>query len=1013
MIEVLSPIIEKLKDVMEDPRARRIQSWVEQLSADPSKAKIIHNYAIDFLQKYHSKTKKIGASDEIYTYAVQVANFTNEESSSKFPPFNKDIYTTKTKIDMGADKKILKEQVMDYSKDILIASLFSTNRLGLGERLSKTMELDQIKAVIKCVVDNNHIQMGTGQGKSSTVIPIVSIVNALTSEEKGSLIVSINKNLVSELENKTRELVKKANQNGFRLPVFAENKSREEPSVGESEKIRMMKEALISSENKEYSQELLDRLYTTYWGEELDSVVRQKPDSFEQSKITFMSKDDFVFKIVHEGKDFVNSCPKVFFDEVDAPYVTGETYQSTHEDMYMSPENIRRMATQYVLDRLVLSKLDLQEDFMVFKGKGIVVDGVQEKLMRIDWKGWLNGTGKDQVLDDALEGSLSAVSNFLSFDEAQRFGMKELILRNLKEHIFIGNQTSGVVDEEVSPIFANIIGAADNLADANYSLNKLYISEGEKIVVRSSYFDQLLENHKFESDAHIAMLALANEFNIVNLNSKASESAKFPTIISLLGHKLVGFSGTLKQRDLRTGKPQTSSLAKLLKEYTGNEVYEVRPPEIKKPPPPLISEDVEGMKKSLMEFLNNKKNNQPILLLSHYDTKTTQDIFLQLTQSFPDLLEVDILPSIPSDPKKLKQYYDSLKEKTENLADGRTKILVSTGSIGIGADITKSNNTFPDLKIGILGLPENESQLKQNLGRRRKEGDDFFWIVDKKSLRERATWLDDQRIMIIKAHLTEEKALGQIDGLPFVEDKKNLDFVLRLLHEAHLTTLTDESFTVDYDRIFEQGFVPQAKRILEERIKKEYFTTDIDWKKDEQAQKKVAELVKLFGLPDSLYNDLIKTENTLGIQAKNTAEYTTKLNVIVSDQQNVINDEINTWFDMTKEDIDYIYHHFYKDGQENINQIILTGSPEDATFKLVNNITNNNSGQESRQVEIGYATLPSAKFPKSVPAVKISQEDRILIYLIENINISQVRQIKEMFTYEKGSKNYRFASVPI
>ncbi|VVA43766.1 hypothetical protein CANDROIZ_260001 [Candidatus Roizmanbacteria bacterium] len=371
------------------------------------------------------------------------------------------------------------------------------------------------------------------------------------------------------------------------------------------------------------------------------------------------------------------------------------------------------------------------------------------------------------ALTSEEKGSLSAVGNFLSFEEAQRFGLKELMLRNLKEHIFIGEQGMGAVDEEASPIFTNVIGAADNLADANYSLNKLYINEGDKIVVRSSYFDQLLENHKFEPDAHISMLAMANEFNIVNLNSKASESAKFPTIISLLGDKLVGFSGTLKQRDLRTGKSQASPLAKLLKEFTGKDVYEVRSPEIKKPPSPLVSEDIEGMKQLLIEFLNNNKSEQPILLLSHYDTKTTQDIFAQLGQLYPNLSDIDILPSIPSDPKRLKQYYESLKEKTKGLADGRIKILVSTGSIGIGADITKTDDTFPDLKIGILGLPENESQLKQNLGRRRKEGNDFFWIVDKESLRERATWLDDQSTMIVKAHLTEEKAIEQIDKLPF------------------------------------------------------------------------------------------------------------------------------------------------------------------------------------------------------------------------------------------------------
>lgn len=991
MIEALRPTIEKLRNAMEDPRAKRIQSWVEYFSSDPNKARIIHNRAMDFLKKYHQKTTEVKDSDEIYKFAIQVANFNHGSDPSNFPPFSKDVYSTETKIDIGADKNVLKEQVMQYSKDVLIASLFSVNRLDLGDRLSKSMELDQIKAVIKCVIDNNHIQMGTGQGKSSTVIPISSIVNALTSKEKSSLVVSINKNLVGELENKTRELIYKAKKNGLELSIDTNIKNQEELRVGETIKTQMMKEALTSKEVG-YSAKLNKDLFTTYWGETLDIANKQKTNLFDSSTVTFMSKDDFVFKVIHEGKDFIESCPKVFFDEIDAPYVTGETYQSTQEDIYISPENIRAMTTQYVLNKLVLSKLNPKEDFKVFKGKGVLNDEVQKKLMNINWKKWLNGTIKDSELDMAFEESISVIGDFLHFNEPESFGLREMIRHNLTENLFLGVMVEKEPENNPNPIFINVMDSASNLADAHYNLNKLYINEGDQIVVRSSYFDQLLENHKFDPYSHIAMLALANKFNIVNLRSKASESAKFPTIISLLGNKLIGFSGTLKQRDLRTGKPQVSSLAKLLKDFTGNEVYEVRSPELKNLPPPIITEDIEEMKKMLIELLKKNINDQPILLLSNYDTKTTQDIFSQVSQSFRDSLGVEILPSIPSDPKKLEEYYKELKKKTKDLADGKVKILVSTGSVGIGADITQTENTFPDLKIGILGLPENESQIKQYLGRRRKEGDDYFWIVDKESLRERATWLDDQKTMLIKAHLTEGKALEQIDKLPYTDDKKNIDFILRLIHEAHLTTLTDESFTVDYDQMFQLGFAPQATKILEEKIKSEFFKEVTDWEKDSKSRKKLSQLISIFGLPGTLYNELVKTENTIGIKSNSTAEYMAKLNFL---QTNVIKKEIDFWFESTKEEVEFLYHNLYGDGQKNINQILITGSPEDATFHSVNNVNINHLERETRQAKIGFATLSSDQFPKSVPAIRFVNDENILIYLLkkndsENVDFAYI-----------------------
>ena len=1013
MIEALRPLMEKLKEKMDDPRAKRIQSWVERLSANPNEAKLVHNRAIEYIKKYNNDQKMY--PDDIYTDAIQIANFRHDKNSN-FPPFSEDVYTTKTRMDMGADKSLLKENILEYSKEILIASLFSVNRLDHGDRLSKSMELDQIQAVIKCVIDNNHIQMGTGQGKSSIVIPIVSIINSLTSEEGNSLVVSINKNLVSELESKTRSLIKKTNESGRRLLVFTDNKSKEEISIGEQTKVKMMKESLVTSENKEYSAEVQNELFGNYWGEEIDTKIREAEKMFESldtnTKITFMSKDDFVFKIAQGGRSFIEYCPKVFFDEVDAPYITGETYQTTQEDMYVSPENFRVMTTQYVLNHLVMAKIDPEEDFEVYKGKGTASEEVKEKLLAVNWKDWAEGKAKDTDLETAFESSTKTICKFLNLNEAETFTVQRLIRKQLTENVFVGDAHTYEEEGEISLFNASITGAAENLADAYHSLNKLYINEGEKIVVRSSYFDQLLENHKFEPDIHLAMLALVNKFTPVNLNPKAAESVKFPTIIAELGSKLIGFSGTLIQRDLRTGKNQASSLAGLLRTYTGHEVFEVRSPETKKPPPPIIIENKDEMKRALVETIKSNKDGKPILLLSHYDIKTTKEIFFDLARYFPNSFDIEILPSIPSDLNRLEKYYQELKKKTRNLANGRTKILLSTGSAGIGADIIETSGAFPDIKIGILGLPENESLVRQNLGRRRKKGSDSFWIVDKESLRERSTWLDEQANMIVKASLTPIKAQEIINKLPYSKEEQNLNFVLRLIHDAHSTTLSNEDIAIGFDKVFEKTFFVRARDTLIERIKKEYFSTDIDWEHDKKSQRKLNELTRIFGLPDTLYNDLTQAQLTLGIQAKSGIEFIMGL-VNEIEKQGIIETKIDDWFEHTRRDAEFIYKYFYGDGKQNINQILLEGTPKDATFHSASKIPY--TGKESKTVEIGYASLPLNlsinQFPVSIPAVKFTQGEEESVYLIRNTNIGQMRQIKQLYSYEKGRRSYLFTPI--
>lgn len=806
----------------------------------------------------------------------------------------------------------------EQNRDTLISSMFFLNRENLGNNLNKELELEQIMSVLESLKGNKHIQLGTGQGKSSVVIPIASIVHSLSSPEKDALVVSINQNLVNELADKVDSLILSANKLGFKTPVFTEKKpQKQEFNHGHLQK-SILAESLLGNENIDYSENLKESLFNNYWGENLAITnweaqhkgIEKKHDR-KIPRIVFMTKDQFVFAVTEGKEAFVKTCPDVFFDEIDAPYIIGETYQTTSEDLYMTPQMMIDFTSRYIFDYIISKQLNPDEDFEVFRGEtATLTESGQNKINQLNLERFLSGE-KIPQLEKAFQEGIDIVARFLDMSGEKNITIEENIRNYMKAYF----------TEDIDA-YAQSVG--DYLAQAHYWLNKVYLTEGENIVVRSEYFDQLLENHKFDPFIHLAILAQTEKFNFVNLTPKASQSAKFPTILTLMGNKLHGFSGTLSQRSLLTGKLENSSLGNFLKDITGKEIFEIPPREVKKPPSPTIVADKSDMKNQLIKTIRNHDNSQPLLLISHYDVGTTNALVKELKTIFPEI-EVESAPPLPSKPEKLADYYTKVKKSCSELAEGKIKILITSGSLGIGANIVGSDGSFPNLKVGILGLPENHSQLRQNLGRRRAKGDNFFWIVDKEALRERTAWLDTQAGTLIKAHLTPNKALEEIDKLSNQKENKNLEFVLKLIHDAATAKSTNEEFTVLYDSFFRKKIVPTAKSFMQKRILEKYFDENIDWKnkKDEkiaQALKRLERLLDIYGLPDSLYSDCLGITATFGITTQNPAEYLDKLNERLINR-NILEDIINNWFDTVDNTAAQIETQFYGDDRFSIFQI--------------------------------------------------------------------------------------------
>lgn len=840
---------------------------------------------------------------------------------------------------------------LDNNRDALIASMFYLNRRTIGDNLNKELELEQIMAVLESLKGNKHIQLGTGQGKSSVVIPISSIVHSLTSPEKDALVVSINQNLVNELSEKVDSLVRSANTLGFKTPVFTDTKAQKQEFSHEQLQKSMLAESLVKGESEDYSDNLKENLFSNYWGENISLAnwearnkdISKKPKE-SRSRIYFMTKDQFVFAVSEDEEAFAKTCPHVFFDEIDAPYIIGETYQTTSEDLYMTPRMMVDFTSRYIFDYIISKQLNPDEDFEVFSGKTATLssDGLR-KINGLDLTGFISRTTQVANLESAFKEGMKIVARFLNLEEDKSSILEETVRNYMKI-----NYTENIED------YAESVG--DSLAQARYWLNKVYLTEGENIIVRSEYFDQLLENHKFDPFLHLAILALTEKFNFVNLTPKANKSAKFPTILTMMGSKIHGFSGTLSQRRLLTGALEDSPLGNFLREVTGKEIFEIPPREIKKPPPPAIVENKQAMRKNLIEVIKNHNPSQPLLLISHYDIKTVNEILDELKISYPNLT-IESLPSLPSKPEKLAEYYDRVKKNCTELAEGRINILISSGSLGIGANIVKSDGKFPDLKVGILGLPENESQLRQNLGRRRAKGNNFFWIVDKDSLRERSAWLDLQQGKLIKAQLTPDKALSEINKLPYTSEEQNLSFVIKLIHDASTAKASNDELTVRYDNFFRKEIVPWAKSIMQKRILEKYFVDSINWQdtkneKTDRALKRLSRLLDAYGLPDSLYDDCLSIISTFGITAQRPANFIDNLRTSLS-KRGILDEIINNWFETVDETASRIESQFYGDDKFSILEIKLSLPPPKSIFIPYNKRVTFNYPDRKDEVELG------------------------------------------------------------
>lgn len=712
--------------------------------------------------------------------------------------------------------------------DELTAFLFLKNR----ERYNPaTYDLEKEKRQIKAVtsfLEGKHIHMGTREGKTSTVFPITSIVDALTSDIRSSMLVGSDEVLLGKLKKHASYFTEALTELTPELKLGFEYKKTERGGGGldaESKK-RMAKETLIGDG---YSDETKRKIREKYWEESVESD-RYEDEIYKINTIYLGTDRDAVFEHSEDPEKFMKQTGNIYFDEADVPYGRRSPYSTIDENQYYSPEEIKDSTVEWLRRFVTFKQIDT---------KGLVAsddgyDFSEEDRGKLDGlkladhlKGFNLETPRTDRVGIAFVEGIDIIAKKMDLDQPER----QKLASTLVEKCIQYESDHPEVDYE-------LLGR--DLAKFHKKKGLLYTMENGVPKVRDSYIDQMLHDHKFSSNEQINILAMEGEYDFVPLNPVAFKTTTFQSFARAMGTKLHCASGTLMFPDPETQRVTTSSFASFLKEATGNAVEVISPPTIKSVPDVIVTETEAESIGRVVGSIPDK----PTLIVS-YHLNNSSEIYRQLVKKFGleeyEKIEANKRPkkqeeidelvkslgeskvayvrSKPSNPKELEAYEQEAEAIYSKLAEGELRVVVSSGAAGFGVDIIKKDGSFPDLHVALHDLPTNRAQLMQIFGRRGAPGNDFSWYASEEFL-EPFIMLFEERSGSIKNALgnwDRDEVRQQIKEA--IKDPKNSrSLMLKILRNSEIVESQDDEMTVMMDQYMDK-LGEAMKRSINDKLK--------------------------------------------------------------------------------------------------------------------------------------------------------------------------------------------------
>jgi hypothetical protein len=768
-------------------------------------------------------------------------------------------------------KDINSGKIMLVSPIIFFPSLeTSTKRKGFEIRR------EQIEAIVT-LLQKNHLQAATGFGKSSVIIPIASIIGAL-SENGNYAVVSVSPELKKELFEKIKYIASLLPEEVKPLLLtYKKSDSQEKPTDSplsqnpQEERFKQMAKAII--ENPSLQEEINKQQRTSYF----EQLLSGQPSPFQTDtqktlpslrknnpSITLFEENDYVFYTITDRE---SPFAHTIFDEIHVPRSRNTVYYKSSQPPFVSPQAVetylfKRFLAEYFKN--VLNQVSITEK----KGSFWFQDEAAENAF------FEKAVFKDPNNEKNFDAAVSSMAQKTKLDKEK-----------LKQWLMGFSPKDENYNDLVNEVLLSLMRAKMIREGVHYQQKE------SQQIVRDRFMGIALPSHRFSFDIQLGLQAWQEVVSFADYFENAAQTVSFEGWVAHYLHgKISGLSGTLFTPTLTDQHPRKTSLASFLEKQTGHKAILIGGEKWMAPPEPKISQDDSSLQEALFQQLQDDPRQTIIFCYDENEAKKLRDV---LSEKFSQQRSI-ILADASITEKEAKTRYDEF-------ANNKNAILISTGRTGVGVDIKNSEGKHTDHKSIIYGLPWSIDQIYQALGRRRMKikdpEKDFVWLISLDQIQKYDGYLS----------LENEERTKILKDL----NKKPMKVIERLIEINEQSHRPSDDFLVDFDRLYQSALSLYQEKVQQNITR--VFKNILDSLNLKPRERSVVELFfqQIFNQSlSSYFTNFVAAPSSLYWRLKNAFSYLINPSSlgaeVIGILQSVVSEEnVNDWVAAKAADFEY------------------------------------------------------------------------------------------------------------
>lgn len=825
------------------------------------------------------------------------------------------------------DPQLAKELSREGLQTVMAAHLFSQNRRIFKERTgsmdnyNQELEKKQLEAVIRGL-EGEHQQIDTGQGKTSVILPITTLIQAYTSPEQKVIFSADSALRTEEFERFAQPLRQACSEVGLEEVKITTHKKEEIVGTDRKKtlKRRMEREAIMDPDrNSDHTLETKKAIHDTEIQVDIDRRIQHSQKILEakgikkQPEIEIYTHDDLVHAQQQDPSIAANKDISVYMDEAHTPFDRGTPYVVTSdESLAFSPDQCRNATAEWVLHYVASHYMDTG-DIVLDMGSGMLTEKGEEKMRDIQITEIVNPNGR-------LYNLFSEAVHLI----AKEYGIDQKDVMRLQGNIV--QTTADLL--QIKKTLADGEGVGDYMWSIGEKIARIYREKDElftqtdegKFTLRDQYQDELLASHEYERDMSLAARGIMGSFKML-IPRPNSASTTYSTFLHEMKDKVVCYSGTLKDEGKNT------NFASYLETETKRKIHTIENRQKKTAPHPELAKTRELAEVQIVDGLLHDKRG--FLLVSTESIEKVKAAADNLKKKLGDNMVIYIGSKPSGDLAKERKYDDFVQNTLRDLAEGKIRAVVSTGSVGVGMNIVKKDGSYPDIKIGILGVPNSKLQLKQIIGRRRApdstDKQDYYWSVGEDHLEKYISHYPEKHASILGA-LFGGSDRGDIYK-QYKEARKKPKELQRFIYQliGNAQAAIDTEYDLDYDKYYKT-----MTRIFQNAVTDEVLKRKFEGKKKESLSKSeqfmLQNITAHIGISSDMYQGIQRLPALMPISVDgNVKSRVVTLNKHVN-ESNYVASQVDEWLVMTYDAAEsYVENRytqseldmFYKEGYGN------------------------------------------------------------------------------------------------